>query len=123
MDYRFKANQMRDNSANLGEENKETLSQFEPSQYVRNLRFVWPDGQQKFLNYAYLVSGEFLPDQSSIHLIFTSEVIVIEGIRLVQLFDDLLEHKPKQIICINDRYTALQDESHPVVTKISVLKE
>ncbi len=45
----------------------ETENYATPSQ-VRNLCFVQPDGKRLFLNYAYLVSGEYSPETNTIVL-------------------------------------------------------
>lgn len=89
--------------------------------HVRNLCFVWPDGKKKFLNYAYLVSGEYLPEENSIKLAFTSETILIKGDRLEGLFEQLLNHEPKRIVCTDERYAAI-DDSGIFVTEILIGK-
>jgi hypothetical protein len=88
---------------------------------VRNLCFEWPNGNMKFLNYTYLVTCEFYPDQSQILIVFTSDTISIVGSGLATLFEELLNHIPKRIICINPRY-AQTDDSEVVITSIEILK-
>ena len=81
---------------------------------VRNLCFVWPDGRMKFLNYAYLYSVEYSPNNSSILLTFTSEKITITGTRLTILFNSLLTHAAKSIKLEESRYSSTENNSFTV---------
>jgi hypothetical protein len=78
------------------------------SGYIRNLCFVWPDGSKKFLNYAYLISGEYFSEPGSIKLIFTSDHVTIDGINLDALFGLILEHSVSEVIVIAPRYQQLE---------------
>lgn len=82
--------------------------------HTRNVCFVWLDGRMKFLNYAYLVSTDYLPDEGIISLTFTSEAIVLKGIRLQSLFEKLLFHLPLRIMCQDERYNQLKPDSYCV---------
>lgn len=88
------------NEDNLPEEYKVSSS-------IRNVCFVWQDGRRKFLNYAYLVSAEYMPDDSIIELTFTSTKISLKGIKLDILHEKLLFHLPITIICQDLRYSQL----------------
>jgi hypothetical protein len=89
---------------------------------VRNLCLVQPDGKRLFLNYAYLISGEFLPDDNSITLTYTTHVIKLKGHNLQPLHESLMAHVPKQITCVEKRYEATKEETETVVSEI-VIKE
>jgi len=90
--------------------------------HVRNLCLTWPNGNRKFLNYAYLVSGSYSKDESSITLVFTSETVILKGIRLNQMFQDFLSHIPQEIICIEKRYNQAGIETNPIVNTIQILE-
>lgn len=85
---------------------------------VRNVRFVLLDGQHIFLNYNYLVAGEFFSEDKKIVLHFTTHIITLQGYNLERLYLDLMMHLPKTIIAINDRYSSLT--TSPTVTEIHI---
>lgn len=88
---------------------------------TRNVCFVFPDGNRKFLNYGYLVSGDYMPDAGLITLEFTNCTITLNGIHLEALFYEFMQHLPKEIKCVEDRYNALEEKERPVVNKIKIL--
>lgn len=88
--------------------------------HVRNICFEWPDGKMKFLNYAYLVSGEYNPDESKITLTFTSEIVIVSGNNLGALFVDLINHIPKLLSYSDDRYSGLKDGQDVVIKEITI---
>lgn len=120
MEGRFTPSYVRQRESSEAKVPPAAPSNYESGTHVRNLCLVWPDGNRKFYNYAYLVAGEFLPTENVIRLIFTSETVVLEGNCLLPLFTELLDHLPKIITCTKDRYAALADEDVPFVTKISI---
>ncbi|WP_345948864.1 hypothetical protein ABDD95_18630 [Mucilaginibacter sp. PAMB04274] len=81
---------------------------------VRNVCFVWPDGRMKFLNYAYLVSSDYLPENGLVRLTFTSATIELKGVKLQTLFDKLLFHLPIRIISQDERYNQLSGDAYCV---------
>lgn len=87
---------------------------------VRNVCFVLPDGKHIFLNYSYLVAGEFFPEESKVVLHFTTHVISLKGQNLETLFFDLMQHSPKLIEVSNDRYSSISHVAMSLVTNISV---
>lgn len=87
---------------------------------TRNLCFVWPDGKRMFINYAYLVSGEYRPAEGSIVLIFTSHTVTLKGTTLEPLFEDLMGQVTRQVVCMDSRYTETTDEDQVVVTEIII---
>lgn len=90
--------------------------------HIRNICFVWLDGKQVFLNYSYLVSGEFLPETNTIVLEFTSHVVKIGGFFLQSLFDSIMQQIAKKIISVDARYNALKGANEPIVNKIQIEK-
>lgn len=79
--------------------------------YARNLCLVWPDGKRLFLNYAYLLAGEFKvgEEKNEIKLSFSSHTIILRGYGLESLFMALLDHLPRMIIAIEERYVTEED--------------
>jgi hypothetical protein len=77
---------------------------------VRNLRLVWPDGNQSFFNYAYLIRADFSPgdDLNIIHLGFSGQDITIKGYGLEELFEQLVDHLPRTITAIDPRYIPVE---------------
>ena len=102
-------------------ESEQTAS-FDSPGHVRNLCFVWPDGKMKFLNYAYLVSGEYNNVDETIELIFTSDKVKITGTNLSILFDQLYTHSIKRISYLDSRYASLDETSKFAIENIEVEK-
>lgn len=106
-DFKLRYDQLKENDP-TGENSDALQNQnFETPGHVRNLCFVWPDGRMKFMNYAYLISVELFPDESSIVMIYTSNKVTIKGIKLHELFVQLFSHLPKGIEIVATRYTKL----------------
>ena len=89
--------------------------------YARNLCLVWPDGRRHFLNYAYLVGGEFIvgEDMNQITLNFSSYTAVLKGYGLQSLFLELLDHSPKIISAVDPRYA--QNKSSKDILVVSMV--
>jgi hypothetical protein len=114
--YRFEEMQ----SNNLNEKDQEP-GNYHQSQSVRNLWFEMADKSAIFLNYGYLVSGEYKPQDGIIHLIFTSHIVLLIGVNLDTLFLELLDHLPRKISCVNQRYQQLTNDGQPIIENIQVL--
>lgn len=100
-DFKFKFDQMRDNHL---EKKDETYA---GESHVRNVCFEQLDGKSVFLNYAYLVSGEYIPEENTIVLCFTSHTVTVKGIGLAALYQDFFTHTPKHIACSDERYNEI----------------
>lgn len=87
---------------------------------IRNVCFTHLDGSRIFLNYNYLVSGEYNPEQSQIILGFTTHQIILKGVNLEKLFDDLMFHSVKNIGTRDHRYNHLAGDNATVVNSIEV---
>lgn len=94
---------------------------FYPSESnTRNLCLIWLDGRMQFLNYAYLISGEFNPNENKIILTFTTHIIVMKGSGLQSLFKSLNNHLPQTITEIEERYSQLGNKDSFEVLKIEI---
>ncbi len=87
---------------------------------VRNLCLKEISGKQTFLNYAYLMSGEFSPDENSIFLYFTTHTVELKGNNLEKLFDSLNLHEPRKIECLDKRYITIKSETEIFITEILI---
>lgn len=102
-------------------DNNNGISYFEKDDTgVKNVCFVFLDGKHIFLNYNYLVAGEFFPEDNKITLHFTTHVVTLDGHNLEKLYKELLEHLPKIITTSIDRYCHLAQKSSPVVINITI---
>ena len=117
-EFKLKYDELKDNDPSSKEEEK---NYFAPSS-TRNVCFVQTDGKMLFLNYAYLVSGEYLPEDNTIILCFTSHTITLSGVSLASLFKEFLDHIPRTVQCTDDRYNTLDEENSSVINKIEILK-
>lgn len=102
-EFKFKFDEMRDNNPAKQEDSYPSGSN------VRNVCFIQSDGRMLFLNYGYLVSGEYLPDESQIVLNFTSHTITLHGIKLESLYQELGNHIPRVLVCRDERYSKLEN--------------
>ncbi|WP_306565403.1 hypothetical protein [Flavobacterium lindanitolerans] len=87
---------------------------------VKNVCFVLLDGKHIFLNYNYLIAGEFISEANKIVLHFTTHVITLTGKNLEKLYQDFMQHIPKIVIAIDERYSEISQMNSPVVTEIEV---
>jgi hypothetical protein len=101
-------------AAEKGIERYDTVGQ------VRNICFVELSGKQTFLNYAYLASAEFTPEENKIVLFFTSHTVLLKGTEMEELFEDLKTHNLKLIKCVDKRYEETLPKSKASVTEISI---
>lgn len=121
--FQFRYQEMRDN--NPGKSQPERMSGedndlFYPSGGgVRNVCFILPDGRHVFLNYAYLVSGEYNPDESMILLAFTTHTVLLKGVHLGELFEQFMAQLNRIVACVDERYNQLQANS-PTINHITI---
>ncbi len=125
-DYKFKFDRMLESDPTLPD--KETGEPASDSRrypsvsHTRNLGFVWPDGRRMFLNYSYLVSGEYKPGDNSICLAFTTHQVVMKGVRLGGLFEELMGQLPRLVHCTETRYNATLSQDEYAVNQMTVEK-
>ena len=98
------------------------IENYSTTAQVRNLCFVQTDGKQLFLNYAYLVSGEYSPEANTINLAYTTHEITLKGRNLDGLFESLMSHMLRQIVAVEKRYEGMKDKSDIVVYEININK-
>lgn len=89
---------------------------------VKTICFVLENGREVFLNYNYLVSGEYDPEGNSILLYFTSHIVVIKGNNMNLLFEDLMLYTPKKIIAKNKRYESISPTNESFISDITIDK-
>ena len=118
--FKFKYDQMLENDPASPGNNNAGENSFPKENHVRNVCFITPDKKHFFLNYGYLVSGEFDPDKDKITLIFTSHTVLLQGTNLEALFFEFIEHHPRLIHCEMDRYNVIANEKQSVVNVIII---
>jgi len=120
--FRWKYNEMQDgNPANESAGDTDvTGDNYNSGSHTRNICFVLADGNRLFLNYGYLVSGEYLPEDRKIVLSFTSHTITLAGIYFEKLFYDLMQGLPRQLVCMDARYNSADEKKNPVVNEIII---
>lgn len=117
--FKLKFDKMRegnpaDSDANSSSTPDASTELYPSSGNTRNLCIVWPDGKRFFINYAYLISGEYIPGDNALMLVFTSHTISMKGQGLELLFNELTLHLPKIIVAVDSRYNEVQDEKYTV---------
>lgn len=120
----MKYDELRDNDSTRREQGEPGSKAFDESypeeSHARSLCFVWPDGKRMFLNYSYLVSGEYLPEDSSIVLTFTTHSFTLKGVNLESLFYDIINQQAKQITCTDARYNLIGEGEKAIVNDIQI---
>jgi hypothetical protein len=96
------------------------IENYSTTGHVRNLCFVQADGKRLFLNYAYLVSGQYSPEANTIRLVYTTHEITLKGRNLEGLFESLMAHVPRQIVAVDERYESLKVTESVIVDKITI---
>lgn len=81
------------------------IANYETPGSGRNLCFVQPDGKRQFLNYVYLITGEYDPEASEIKLTYTTHIVTLKGYNLGELFESLVAQVAKEITCQEERYS------------------
>ncbi len=89
---------------------------------TRTLCLAWPDGRRMFLNYAYLISGEYSTEANTITLIFTTHNVVIRGNKLKELFEAFTLQIPQRIVEADPRYEVIDYELFHTIAQILVEK-
>lgn len=109
---------MQENDPTSKENDAESISNYAVAGNVRNITFIWQDGKKQSLNYGYLVSCEYLPDDNKITMLFTTHIVTLKGIKLSGLFDALVAQLPESITCVDARYNATGSREMIVVNEI-----
>lgn len=121
--FKLRFDEMRENSPVKTEKPTEPDNDtglYHASGYGRNLCLVWPDGRRFFLNYAYLISGEYNPGDplNEIILTFSSHTAILKGYNLQLLYMELLDHLPRVVEAVETRYVSGTELNESIVTEI-----
>lgn len=123
--FKLKYNEMQENNPANNPDGAEQAPKADDYKYiavghVRNICFVWVDGKRVFLSYAYLISGEYNPEEAAIRLIFTTHSVLLKGNHLESLFYELMAQITRQIVCVDSRYDVLSEDKLPSVHQITL---
>lgn len=125
--FKLRFDEMREGDPTNSDSTKQDENElfYQSSGPARNVCFVWSNEKRLFLNYAYLVSGEFNPNEEKnlITLTFSSHKVSLNGYNLETLFAALMEHLPRIIIEVDSRYTLLGSSKEVIVVEINVEKK
>jgi hypothetical protein len=89
---------------------------------ARNVCFLTNNGVAKSLNYSFLVSIEYNPEEGMIILVFTSDTVTIKGTDLESTFWAFMDHIPRKVSCFEQRYQSiLDDHSNFSISEISIV--
>jgi len=118
--FRLKSEEIRRNNITSDSNQEASYKKYQSAGHVRNISLVLLDGTRVFLNYAYLLSCMCDPSYEYLELIFTSHKVVIKGLRLKQLYYDLLTHSPLELECSNSRYNSVSEGNEAVINDIQL---
>lgn len=90
-------------------EEQKSVEFYDTAGHARNICFVQVDGEAEFLNYSYLVSCKFLPNESMIKLVFTTCSVEIRGQNLRELFKGIFNQTIQSIAVIEERYLSVHE--------------
>lgn len=113
---------MQENDPTSKENNAESITNYAVAGNVRNITFIWQDGKKQSLNYSYLVSCEYIPDDNTITMLFTTQIVILKGVKLSGLFDALVAQLPESITCIDARYNSTIEDKMSIVNEIVIQK-
>lgn len=89
--------------------------------HAPNICFTLPNGHRIFLNYNYLISGEYDPASGKIILTFTKHILTLSGIRSELLFNDIMHHIAKEAICAEEQDPVIESDDVLVVSNIEII--
>ncbi len=122
--FKLRFDEMREGDPTASEQIRpsETDNYYQTPGHARNVCFVWSNGKRLFLNYAYLISGEFSPNEekNQITLTFSSHKVLLSGYNLEPLYSSLLDHLPRLISEMDSRYVLRGDVNEVTVLQITV---
>lgn len=87
---------------------------------TRNICFIQRNGNRIFLNYSYLVSCEYIPDENRIIASFTTHTVTLTGLFLEELYNDLMQYIPRVINSVDERYNSIAADDQPVVNEVKI---
>jgi len=123
MSLKFKFHKDKENTNEQAQpESGKEIERYDTPAPVRNLSLVDGRGKQYFLNYAYLMTGEYSPEKGAITLTFTTHTVILKGNYLESLFEDLVRHLPRKIVCVMERYASVNEGEDALINEINVVK-
>lgn len=99
------------------QDGEEDIVLFDTPGHARNICFIEANGKQTFLNYAYLVSGEYNPELSEITLMFTTHTVALKGSNLEGVFEEIFSQQTKLVRRQDKRY-----ESSGIKSEIKIFE-
>ncbi len=124
--FKLRFDQMKESNPAENSDEREVVSSSPEMGLTRplNLCLVWPDGKRFFLNYSYLIAGEFTPEgeTNQIQLYFTTYHVSLKGYGLEALFMALLQQWPAQLIAIEPRYVVSAEAPDGTIIEMTVEK-
>ncbi len=111
---------MRENDLS-GKQESEQVENYPGGSHSRNVLFILPDGNEKFLNYGFLISADYNKNDDCIVLEFTTHTVTIKGSNLSVLYRELFEHIPKIITSTEERYNDLEEDDKSVINSIEIM--
>lgn len=99
----------------------DSILHFETAGSARNVCFAQPDGKRIFLNYAYLISGEYAPEESTITLTFTTHTVQLTGHNLGSLYEGLMAQTVKHLTSMDKRYEVMKENPEPIVIEVIIM--
>lgn len=95
--------------------------QYEQESYSRNICFVKDDDSRMFLSYSHLLSGKYEPEENTIVLTFTTHTVKMKGKGFLELFYQLKSQLIKQLVCVDSRYSTLEDQNAILVFEMLIV--
>lgn len=99
----------------------ECVTYYETEGHARNVCFVLENGDRIFLNYAYLISGEYEHENGMVKLTFTTHFVSIFGSNLLDLCWSISCNLPMQIQMDDHRYKLLSTSNSLKISRIEVV--
>ena len=125
--FKLRFDEMREGDPTNSDSTKQDENElfYQSSGHARNVCFVWSNEKRLFLNYAYLVSGEFNPNEEKnlITLTFSSHTVLLHGYNLESLYRALMEQIPRLIFEVDSRYALNGVLKEVIVIEIIVEKK
>lgn len=106
---------MLDNEVVSNEQDSMDNSSYASGSNTRNLLLILANGDEKFFNYSYLITADYLKSEGCIRLAFTTHVVTLRGLQLELLFSALFEHRVRVVVCRDARYNSLDDNEEGFV--------
>lgn len=119
-DFRKKLEKMFDQNMDDNKPDAENDDAYGTQTTVRNVCFIPKEGNAVFLNYTYLVSGEYDGDNGIIILGFTTHTVTIEGHGLESTYFAFMEQIPRKVAVTEERYREILDDFDFSIRKIQV---